>query len=94
MRKETTLHNVHVLLLFHPVLSSLVLHVHSQLFLSPHFALSKFMTRTLRHESSILREKDGAIKIDDLVEKMKGQIVSTLRWTDKIWVNSLAERGG
>ena len=38
MRKETTQHNIHVLRLFHPVLSNLVLHAHTPLFLSPHFA--------------------------------------------------------
>ena len=37
-RKKTTWHKIHVLRLYHPMLSSLVLHVHSQLFLSPHFA--------------------------------------------------------
>ena len=35
------------------------------------FEVSKFMTRTLRHESSIPREEDGAVSIDDLIEDLK-----------------------
>ena len=35
------------------------------------FDLSKFITRTLRHDSSSLREKDGAVRYDDLIEKLK-----------------------
>ena len=33
------------------------------------FAVSKSMTRTLQHESSILREEDGAVRFEDLTEK-------------------------
>ena len=35
------------------------------------FEVSKFMTRTLRHDASILREEDGAVRFDDLINKLK-----------------------
>ena len=58
------------------------------------FAVSKFMTRTLRHDSSIPREEDGVVRFDDLVEKLKEEFVSTLQWTVKTWASSLAQGGG
>ena len=33
------------------------------------------MTRTLRHASSICREEDGAVRFDDLIEKLKEEFV-------------------
>ena len=57
------------------------------------FEVSKFMTRTLRHESSIPREEDGGIRFDDLIDKIKEDFVSTLQWTVKTWANSLAKGG-
>ena len=56
------------------------------------FEVSKFMTRSLRNESSIPREEDGAARFDDLIEKLNKN-VSTLQWTVKTWVNSLAQGG-
>ena len=41
------------------------------------FAVSKFRTRTLRHDSSVLREDDGAVRLDDLIDKFK---VDRVRW--------------
>ena len=58
------------------------------------FEVSKFMTKTLRHESSIPQEEDGAVMFDDLIEELKGIFVSTLQWTVKTWANSLAQGGG
>ena len=58
------------------------------------FELSKFTTRTLRHEASIPRENDGAVKFDDVVEKLKVKFSDTLQWTVSTWVNSLAKGGG
>ena len=55
--------------------------------------MSKFRTRTLRHDSSILREEDGEVRFDDLIEKLKEQFGDTLQWTVNIQVNSLAQRG-
>ena len=34
--------------------------------------VSHFMTRTLRHDSSIPRDEDGAVRFDDLIEKLRG----------------------
>ena len=57
------------------------------------FEVSQFMTRTLRHDSSILREEDGALRLDNLIEKLKGEFVCTLQWRVDPWVNSLAQGG-
>ena len=43
------------------------------------FDVSTFMTRTLRHEASIPREIDGAVKLDDLIEKLKVKFAGTLQ---------------
>ena len=56
------------------------------------FEVSKFMTRALRHEASIPREIGGAVKFDDLIEKLKIKFAGTLQWTVSTWVNSLAKR--
>ena len=58
------------------------------------FAVSKFMTRSLRHDSSIHREEDGAVRFDDLIEKLKERFLSILQWTVSTWLNSLAKGGG
>ena len=58
------------------------------------FAVSKFMVRLLRHDASILREDDGAVRFDDLIEKFKVKFVGTLQWTVDGWVNFLAKGGG
>ena len=52
------------------------------------------VTRTLRHDSSILRESDGVVKFDDLIEKLKVKFAGTLQWTVSAWVKSLAKGGG
>ena len=56
--------------------------------------MSKFITRTLRHEASIPQEIDGAVKIDDLIETLKLRFADTLQWTVSTRVNSLAKGGG
>ena len=58
------------------------------------FAVSKFMIRSLRHDASIPREDDGAVRFDDLIEKLKELFISTLQWAVSTWVNSLAKGGG
>ena len=52
------------------------------------------MTRTLRHDSSIPEEIDGAVKFDDPIEKLKVKFSDTLQWTVITWVSSLAIGGG
>ena len=58
------------------------------------FEVSKYMTRTLRHDSSIPRESDGAVRFDDLIEKLKVKFADKLQWTVSTWVNSLAKGEG
>ena len=58
------------------------------------FEASKLMPRTLRHEASIPRENDGAVKFDDLIEVLKVRFIDTLQWTVSAWVSSLAKGGG
>ena len=52
------------------------------------------MTRTQRHEASIPREIGGAVKFDDLIEKMKVNFAGTLHWTVSAWASSPAKGGG
>ena len=52
------------------------------------------MTRLLRHNPSILREDDGAVRCDELIEKLKVKFVGTLQWSVDAWITSLAKGGG
>ena len=47
------------------------LFVNTQPFDHSFFQVLKFTARTLRQDSSILRESDGVLKFDDLIEKLK-----------------------
>ena len=55
------------------------------------FAVSKFMIRLLRHDASIPREDDAAVRRDDLTEKFKIKFVGTLQWTVDDWDDCLAK---
>ena len=57
------------------------------------FAVSKFMITLLRHDASIPREDDGAVRFDDLIEMFKVKFVGNLQWTVDAWVNFLAKGG-
>ena len=57
------------------------------------FAVSKFMIRSVRHESSIPREDDEAVRFDDLIEKFKVKFAGALQWTVDDWENCLAKCG-
>ena len=35
--------------------------------------MSKFMIRLLRHDDTVHREDDGAVRLDDLAEKFKAK---------------------
>ena len=48
------------------------------------FKVPKFRTRTLRHESSIPREEDGAVRFDDLIEKLKEKLLVLYRGQSKL----------
>ena len=58
------------------------------------FEVSKFMTRTLRHGSSILPEEDGAVRFDDRINKLKEEFGFALQWTVNTLVYYLAQGGG
>ena len=55
------------------------------------FAVSNFMIRLLRHEA-ILREDDGAVRFDDLIEKFKVKFVGTSEWLIHDWIKLSGER--
>ena len=57
-------------------------------------AVSKLVIRLLRHERSIPREKAGAVRFEDLIEKFKVEFAGTLGWTVDAWVSFLAKGGG
>ena len=48
------------------------------------------MIRLLRHEKSIPREDDGAVRFDDWIEKFKVKFVGPSEWTVDAWVRFLA----
>ena len=56
--------------------------------------MSKFMIRLLRHDDSIPREDDEAVRFDDLIGKMKANIEVISQWTVEVWTNFLAKGGG
>ena len=58
-----------------------------------YFAVSKFMIRLLRHDASIPREDDAAVRRDDLTEKFKVKFVGT-QWTVDDWDDCLAKGRG
>ena len=58
------------------------------------FEVSKLMTSTMRHETSIPREIDGGIKFEDLIETLKVKFPDTLQWTVSTWVKSVTRRRG
>ena len=58
------------------------------------FAVSKFMIRLLRHDETISREDDGAVRFDDLAEKFKAKFVGTSEWTFDARTTFLAKGGG
>ena len=43
------------------------------------------MITLLRHDASIFREDDGAVRFDDLFVKCKVKFVGTLQWTVDVW---------
>ena len=58
------------------------------------FKVSKFRTRTLRHEASSPRDEDGAVKFDDSIAKLKDNFLVLCNGRSKLFVNSLAQGGG
>ena len=60
------------------------------------YVVSKAMTRLLRHDPTIHRETDGAVKFDDSTEefKKKKRFDGALQWSSEDWISILARRGG
>ena len=58
------------------------------------FEVSKFMIRLLRHNPSISREDNGAIRFDDIMEEFKAKFDGTSQWPNHDWITFLAKGGG
>ena len=52
------------------------------------------MIRLLRHDDTVHREDDGAVRFDDLAEKFKAKFDGTSQWSIKAWITFLAKGGG
>ena len=52
------------------------------------------MIRFLRHDPSIPREDDGAVRFDDNVEEFKAKFAGTSQWSVNAWITFLAKGGG
>ena len=57
------------------------------------FEVSKFMIRLLRHDGSVHREDEGAVRIDDLAEMFKSRFAATSHWPIQAWISYLAKGG-
>ena len=68
--------------------------IHTERFRQDCFTLSKAMIRILRHDPSINREDDGAVRFDDLMEELKAKFDGTWQWSIFDWITSLAKGGG
>ena len=58
------------------------------------FAVSKAMIRLLRHNPSISREDNGAVRFDDIMEEFKAKFDGTSQWPTHDWITFLAKGGG
>ena len=48
--------------------------------------VSEFMIRLLRHDESVPREDDGAVRFDALAELFKSRLDGTSQWTVHAWI--------
>ena len=58
------------------------------------FEVSKFMIRLLRHDDTVHREDDGAVRFDDLAEKFKAKFDGISQGSIEAWITFLAKGGG
>ena len=58
------------------------------------FEVSNFMMRLLRHDDSIYREENGAVRFEDLAELFKSRFAGTSHWSIEAWISFLAKGGG
>ena len=56
--------------------------------------VSKLMIRLLRHDDSVNREEDGAVKFEDLASIFRSRIVSSSHWSIRTWLSFLQRGGG
>ena len=54
----------------------------------------KFVIKLLRHDESVPREDDEAVRFDDLAEHFEAHIDGTSEWTVDAWITFLAKGGG
>ena len=50
------------------------------------------MIRFLRHDPSIPREDDGAVRFDDIMEKIQAKFGGTSQWPVGAWLNFSGKR--
>ena len=58
------------------------------------FVMSKAMIRLLRHDQSVPREDDRAVRFDDIMEEFKKKFDGALQWPINDWIPILAKGGG
>ena len=51
------------------------------------------MIRLLRHDDTVHREDDGAVRFDDLAEKFKAKFDGTSQWSIEAWITFLSKGG-
>ena len=53
--------------------------------------MTKFMIRSLRHDDSVHREEDGAVRFDHNMEKFNSKFDGTSQWSVNDWITCLAK---
>ena len=56
--------------------------------------MSKLMIRLLRHDDSICREEDGAVRFEDLASIFRPRNEATSHWSIRTWISFLQRGGG
>ena len=52
------------------------------------------MIRLLRHDDTVHREDDGAVRFDDLTEMFESRFAGASHWSIEPWISFLAKGGG
>ena len=65
--------------------------INPERFRQDRFAVSKAIIRLLRHNPSISREHNGAVRFDDIMEEFKAKFDATLQWPTNDWITFLAK---
>ena len=58
------------------------------------FEVSRKVNRLLRHDSSVLREEDGAVEFRILAQIVRSEFASSSYWSIRTWLNYLQRGGG